>query len=331
MNFDWERCSELPVGMFRAQATVIGDSVYVGGGLTENEASDFYVFEYSLNEDSWSLLPPLTVKQFGLGKLSHDLVVIGGQINHDKLSDKTYLFDQCNQTWKESAAVLNTPRFSSTVVEYETSLVVMGGLGRNAKGDMEMLSSIEVLKADSSHWVVTGDLPSLAAVCSPSPALERDRTLYLLGGYRAQTAVSATSRVHCASLSALITASGMVTKSWKVLAPTPHLQTTALSINTCLLALGGSDKPYSKNVHRSIHAYNTDTHKWLEVDKLPYDCCHCTAVAITADEVLVLGGWVRPGERKASRDVYRGKLGTLNIQENDTCDYITLPAITITT
>lgn len=326
MKLDWERCSDLPVGMFRAQATVIANSVYVGGGITEDEGGDFYVFEYNMIEDLWSLLPPLPVKQFGLGRLVQDLVVFGGQESHNRISDKTFIYDRYNQSWKELAAVLDTPRFSMTVVEYESSLVAIGGLGRARTGDLEILSSIEVLSGDTGKWTLTGDLPGSACVCSPSPTVDSTGNLYLLGGYRAQTAVSATSRVHCSPLSTLTSVFGMSLNTWKLLPPTPHLQTTAVSLNGCILALGGSDKPYSKIIHKTIHAFDRDTQEWTEVDQLPYSSCHCTAVALSSNEVLVLGGWVRPGKRKASRSVYRGRLAT---NDEDMDDYITLPAITI--
>ena len=332
MKFDWEQCTDLPVGMFRAQATIVCGRVYIGGGLTEHEGSDFHVFEYNLTEDSWELMPPLPTKFFGLGRLSQDLVAVGGQVhNEEELSDKMYVFDQFNQIWKESAATLNTARFSLTIVESETCLVAMGGLGRDERGDLVMLSSIEVMGVDSTRWVVTGDLPNLAAVCSPSLAMDGS-TLYLVGGYRAQTAVSATSRVHSSSLSALTSASGMATKSWKPLPPTPHLQSTALTLNHCILSLGGSDQPYSSELHGSIHAFDAGSCKWVKVDELPYQCCHCTVVGVTRDEVLVLGGWVKPGERKASRSVFRGRLmrAMSSSDTDESGDYITLPAITIT-
>ena len=331
VTFDWEKCAELPVGMYRAQATIVCGRVYIGGGMTENESSDFYVFEYNPSEDTWELMPPLPVKFFGLGKMAQDLVAVGGQVHNDELSDNLFVFDTYNQQWKESAAQLNTPRFSPTVVESDSSLVAMGGLGRDCRGDIVTLSSIEVLCIDSNRWTVTGDLPSLASVCSPSPAVEGN-TLYLMGGYRAQTAISATSRVYTSSLSSLTSDSWMATKSWKPLPPTPHLQSTAVSLNHCLLALGGSERPYSANVHSSIYAYDSSTLQWRKVDDLPYAVCHSTAVAVTRDEIMVLGGWVKPGERKASKSVFRGRLRQSRFSESsdDTGDYITLPAITIT-
>ena len=180
---------------------------------------------------------------------------------------------------------------------------------------------------DSGKWVVTGNLPGSACVCSPSPALEGG-SLYLLGGYRSQTAVSATCRSHSCPLSALTNFSGSRLKAWELLPSAPHLQTTAVSLGKCLLALGGSDKPYSEVVHDSVHAFDTGTQEWREVDQLPYRCCHCTAVVVSTNEVIVLGGWVQPGRRKACRNVYRGKVATSG--EEDPGDYITLPAITIT-
>ena len=297
----------MPVGMFRAQAAVIDDCVYVGGGLTEDEHGDFCVFEYNLSDDSWSLLPPAPVKQFGLAKLLEELIIVGGLVDHETISNKTYTFDRYNQVWKESVAVLNRPRFLLTLVESEAAIIAMGGVGKGREGDLEVVSSIEILTAESLEWVLTGDLPASACVCSPSPAKEGS-ILYLLGGYQTQTAASATSRVHCSSLATLFSASGMKLNLWTLLPPTPFLQTTAISLNKCLLALGGSEKPYSVPVHSSIHAYDVDAQQWKEVEQLPYACCHCTAVALSRQEILVLGGWVKPGERKASRNVYRGTI-----------------------
>ena len=307
VRLKWERCAELPVGMFRAQATIIANKVYIGGGLTEDEHNDFCVFEYSIEEDFWHTLPPVSVRLFGLGQLMEELLVVGGRVDHQHISDRTYIFDRYTQLWRETAASLNTARFSPSILECESTIIVAGGVGKKGERELGIISSVEVLNPDTFEWVHTGDLPAPACMSFSSPAVVGG-TIYLLGGYMAQTAISASSHAHCSCPSSIFSASGMKLDLWKRLPDVPYLQTTAVSLGGCLLTLGGTDKPYSEPVQQKIHAYDASTESWVGAGHLPYACCHCAAVALPNGELLLMGGWVRPGETRASRDVFKGVL-----------------------
>ena len=308
MKLHWEECAELPVGMFRAQAIIFNDCVYVGGGLTEDDYYDYCVFEYNPDMNLWNLLPPAPVKLFGLGVLSAELVLIGGMSNHDSISDRMFAFDKYLQTWKELVCVLSTARFSPTIVQYESTLIMIGGVaGSTTDDDLKNLTSVEYLVPELSEWVVLGHLPKSSNVCSPSTAQEKGM-LYILGGYTTQSAISSTRRGHYSCLSTFLSASGVKLNLWKSLPDTPYLQTTALSLGGCLLALGGTEEPYAEPIHREIYTYNVETELWVKVAELPLACCHCTAVVLPEGTVLLLGGWVRPGKMRASRAVFKGVL-----------------------
>ena len=311
VRIDWERCAELPVGMFLAQATVIGSMCYVGGGLTENGKSDFCVFEYSIEEDNWCTLVSLPVKLFGLGRLKDELVVIGGRRDEQSsISDEMFVFDTHAHFWRRSESYLNEARFSPAVLHCKSALIVAGGMGKKGAKNIGVLSSIEVLSEDAMEWTLCGDLPTSASVSFPSSTLVGS-DIFLLGGYHAQTAVSASHHCHASSSSAFVSGLGLQLDLWKSLPDLPHLQSTGLSIGGCLLALGGTDCPYSDPVRREIYALDVATRRWVQVGELPYASCHSAAVELQGGGgggVLLIGGWVRPGEERASRAVYRGTL-----------------------
>ena len=110
------------------QAVVIGDNVYVGGGLTPSENNGI-VMVYSLATGSWRTLPPSETMWFGMAAVNNQLVLVGG--NNIPLNEVTGVLAM----WNESSRTLilpfpemPTPRHSPSVVSYQKWLVVAGGL-----------------------------------------------------------------------------------------------------------------------------------------------------------------------------------------------------------
>lgn len=286
--------------MFQAQSVVLGGKVYVGGGNTGDIATDSLVFEYDPNEDFWTVLPEAPVAFFGLGKLEGEIVIVGGSVQ-GKVSNAAYVFDRFTQRWKESLPPLNTARCNSFCMSYQSSLITVGGISESGN----ILCSIEVIQPDIFQWFVTGYLSRTSTLSYSSPVVIHG-VCYFLGGYKSGTANSSTRSAHCASLSELLSSNGMTPSVFSTLPDTPHLQTTAASLGGCLLAIGGSSSPYTMPVHESVHAYNPTTKSWVYVGDFPYAACHSTAVTLPNGELLVIGGWVRPGEFKRSHTVFRG-------------------------
>ena len=58
-RLQWKRCADIPgqLGRFSAQAVVMGEKVYVGGGITEKLVDKFHIFKYNTTRDEWSHLP----------------------------------------------------------------------------------------------------------------------------------------------------------------------------------------------------------------------------------------------------------------------------------
>ena len=95
--------------MRRAPAVVMGEKVYVGGGVTEEPADDFHVFQYTTTRDEWSRLPPHTVSWFAMAQFTGNLITVGGMI-HSGATGKVYRFKEESQEWVEFLKPMPTAR-----------------------------------------------------------------------------------------------------------------------------------------------------------------------------------------------------------------------------
>ena len=292
----------MPVGMFQGQAVYLKGNIYVGGGNTGNSVTDSLVFEYDIQQDMWAPLPPTYATNFGLCKLEGELVAVGGAIGV-KVIRSVVLFDSFTKRWKDSLPPLSMERRSPSCVSLRSAIIVCGGVSPTG----ELLTSIEVMKSDTFQWYTAGYLPRSAMLCNSSPAAVHG-SLYLLGGYQSSTANSSSQVSHSSSLDILLSYSGMTPNTWTPIPNTPHFQSTAACIGSCLLSLGGTSSAYDEPVHHSIHGFSSSANAWLYAGDLPYGFCHGMAVSLPNNDLYVMGGWVQPGKYKRSAKMYKGSV-----------------------
>lgn len=301
-HIKWTKCRDLPVGMFQAQAVHLKGRVYIGGGNTGDYITDSLVFEYNPLKDAWMPLPPVGAACFGLCKLEGELVAVGG-IMGTNVTSSVVVFDGFTKRWKNSLPPLDDARHSPSCVSVQSAIIVCGGVSP----DGEQLSCVEVMRSDNFQWYTAGYL-SRSASLSHTSAIVMCDTLYLLGGYKSSTANSSSNMVHSSPIDLLLSYSGMIPYSWSSLPATPHYQTTAAHIGSCLISIGGTTHPYSHPVHRTINAFSPSSNSWVYVGDLPYEFCHGTAVSLPNNEFYVMGGWIQPGKFKRSCTVYKGSV-----------------------
>lgn len=298
----WTVCSDMPVGMFQGQAVYLKGKIYVGGGNTGDCITEALVFEYDLHKDTWTPLPPVYISSFGLCKLEGELIVVGGVIA-TKVSSSVAIFDGFTKRWKESLPPLSVARQSPSCISLTSAVIVCGGVAATG----ELLTSVEVMKSDSFQWYTAGYLPRSAMLCHSSPAVVQD-SIYLLGGYKSSTASSSSSTSHSVLVDIILSYSSMTPYTWTSMPATPHFQSTAACLGSCLLSLGGTSSAYSEPVHLSIHGFSRSANSWAYVGDLPYGFCHGMAVSLPNNVLFIMGGWVQPGKFKRSTKVYKGSV-----------------------
>ncbi len=269
----------MPIKMgISVQSVVIGDTVYVGGGLADNERDMCTVMK--LEQDQWTKLPEYTAKWFAMTSLANRLVLVGGiDPRNLKRANQLAVFE--SGEWTHPYPPMNIARRSSTAVSFNNHIIVAGG-----RDDYRCaISSVEVLDVASRRWYIAQSLPN------PRSDLKSTligNTLYLMGGYD-HTGVTKT--VHHVDLNELVAKalSNLDTPTpWQTLQEVPLVCSALLSIGRSLLAVGGQDDRVNQS--SSIHLYQPDTRRWVKVGDLPTARDNCTCSVLPSGEVIVAGG-----------------------------------------
>ncbi len=263
------------------QSVVIGDTVYVGGGLANSDPDSCTVMK--LEQDKWTKLPDYTAYWFAMTSHENQLILVGGRDpnNYERINQLA-VFE--SGEWTHPYPPMNIARDSSTAVSFNNHIIVAGG-----HDDKGLTSSVEVLDVASRRWYIAQSLPN-KRVALQSTLIEN--ILYLMGGYGHSW--KPTKIVHHVDLNELIAkaCSNLDTPTlWQTIEDTPLVYSAPLSIRRSLLAVGGRDDRF--NLSSSIHLYQPDTRRWMKVGDLPTARYNCTCSVLPSGEVIIAGGWDR--------------------------------------
>ena len=139
----------MPMDMFGSiQAVVIGNNVYVGGGINF-DGTESTVMVYSLQTRSWRTLPPYESVRFGMAAVNNQLVLVGGRSpSTGEVTNVLGVWDEGTRTWTHPFPVMPIARHALSVISYQKWLVVAGGYdGRNSYS-----KAVELLDTLSGQW-----------------------------------------------------------------------------------------------------------------------------------------------------------------------------------
>ena len=287
-RLQWRRGADAPEGFRGAQAVVVGESVYVGGG-----GAEYKIFQYSWRRGEWSTLPECPVGWFGLTQFMGRLTTVGGRGQAGSATARVYDFASESQQWQKSLPPMPTARYSVTVVARPSNspkppaIAVCGGAG-----DGGVLNTVEVYCHSTSQWHAAVPLPTpLMGLTSASVG----DTTYLLGGVDRMYDTSK----HCfqVRLDSLIdrAASHQASLSqhgslWTTVRDTPLALSCACSLLGSLVAIGGRDSS-TRSPSVVVHLL-TSSGSWERVrgGDLPGPHHRSTAVCLPSGKLMVVGG-----------------------------------------
>ena len=297
----------MPLKMILAQAIVISDQVYIGGGIAESEAEQFRVCKFDPVKNEWSTLPPAPVKWFGVGQLNGKLVLVGGMLENDTRTADVHVFED-SQQWEKSIPAMPSARSVTTVLSHSNSLIVCGG---NEAGGLR--ATIFVYCGLTSQWSSAGSLPS--ACYRPSAVVMHNHSI-IAGGY-----YGIYSHQQRKSVASLILPSSSVVQIWPDM---PHYDSSIAAIGGSILAIGGASKVapinllvssitfrttatvYKKSTSSEVYAYCPTTSSWIHIGDLPAPRNRVATATLPSGELLVMGGGNR--ESNFSNSVFMGSI-----------------------
>ena len=272
--------------MRRAKATVINDTLYIGGGYCTTVNDDYSMFSYKLTDDQWIRLP-LLPQAYGVPtNINNELSYIGGKDYSTKRSTNKVITLR-NDHWITPYPNMVVGRKDHAVVSYQHYIIVAGGEDE----DGSTLDTIELFNCSDYQWtLVSTHLPQPikyinATTCNQS---------FIIAGY-----YGADGRAYNGTL--IITMDSLVgteqqqslTRStseddkWSKLFKTPYWNTAIVPNTSPPVIIGGSKQGKAVN---NISLYDDSSDSWRTVSTLPISCAGATVATIN-DTIIVAGGF----------------------------------------
>ena len=228
---------------------------------------------------------------FTLATSNSKVHTLGGTWRKDgkveEYSNKVFSLDD-DLKWCNSLPPLNIGREDATSTSFDSFILVAGGRGRNGP-----LSSVEVLNSSqsSSTWWEICDLPvkSWLMQCT----VTHDKLFIGCGFGTGDTVYTAKLSAVKESLNVDEDSESSVSPEsfWKSLSNTPLKGSGLVSVNNCLLTVGGYD---GFKFHSSVHLYDCYKKTWSKVSdirKSRYSPAVVVSTFENKQELFVLGGW----------------------------------------
>ena len=273
------------------KTTVINGKVYCGGGGATTDDGVYIVYCYDRSQDTWTTLPPLPVKWFGLGQVNGKLVAVGGRKKSDgRQINEVYTYDERSRKWKQTNPPMPTARDSTGVLSLQSALVVAGG--DTSFG--EHTDAVEIFKAGTSQWYRTDRLPT---ACQDISTVVIGNTCYALGGYNGhrlnQAIYASVDDLLCNAVPANQTThsgSNDTLSAWKALANTPTYAPAAAVLAGNLLAIGGKETSKGGADKKEVYMFSRSTNSWIYISDLPEPRSDSAVAVLSSTEILVIGG-----------------------------------------
>ena len=311
-SITWKKCADLPIAMCNGRTEIIGGKVYFRGmTLTDDDDDDDNILLcYDVAHDSWTALPPLPVKWFGLGQIDGKLVAVGGLKKDDRATSNIYTLNIV-QKWKSTLPQMPTARCLPAVVSLQAIMIVVGGLTGGELGKEKELNAVEIFNSSLSQWYRTNPLPR---PCSEVSLVAINDTCYALGGYQYPFRLN---QGYYASVDALLrnavpanqttnhSGSDDTSSLWKLLPNTPTYRPAAAVLAGSLLAIGGGEASIGEADKKEVYMYSPSTNSWVYISDLPAPRSRTIVAPLSSTDILVIGG-MEYGEHVCT--VYKGTL-----------------------
>jgi N-acetylneuraminic acid mutarotase len=173
------RRAPLPLAVANVGAAVVGERIYVPGGLTAADALTDRLQVYDPAADAWSAGPalPQALCAYAIAPYGEGFYLFGGW-DGARYLDTVYYYDVATQTWRAEAP-LRTPRGFCAAVAVEERLYLLGGYDGQTEHALCESYSPAAYAEGREPWLTHSPMRDGRAGHS---AVELEGSLYVVGG-----------------------------------------------------------------------------------------------------------------------------------------------------
>ena len=286
----WRKEPNLLEGMLDPTDVYLNGKIFVGDRLGYHQ----FLCVFNVVSGTWSKLPfhdSCEMSGFTLATSNCKVHTLGGTWRKDRkveYSNEVFSLDD-DLKWCNTLPPLNIGRDYATSTSFDSFILVAGGYGRNG-----VLSSVEVLNSSqsSSTWWEICDLPVKSRLMRCT--VTHDELFIGCGDGTEDTVYTSKLSAVKESLNVDKDSESSVSPEsfWQSLPKTPLRWSGLVSVNNCLLTVGGRDDGYKP--HSSVHLYDYYNKTWSKVSDIRNNRRLPAVVVITFEnkqELFVFGGW----------------------------------------
>ena len=271
-----------------AHATVINDTLYIGGGACTTANDQYLMFSYKLTDDQWRMLPVLPQCYGVPTNINNDISYIGGR-DPSTSSSTNKVITLLNNQWTSQYPNMITARQDHAVVSYQHYTIVAGGEGE----DESTLDTIEVFNCNNYQWtILSTHLPQPMSYINATTCNQS----FIIAGYvnaegyddSGTFIITMDSLVGTEQQQSLTSSTSEHDNKWSELCPTPYWSTTIVPNTTPAVIIGGYDK--QRKAVNNISLYDDSSNSWRTVSSLPISCARATVATIN-NIMIVAGGY----------------------------------------
>ena len=288
----WRKEPDVPEKMWDPTTVYLNRKIFVGNRLGYHQ----FLCVFNVVSRTWSKLPfhdSCEMYGFTLATSNSKVHTIGGTWRKDgkveEYSNKVFSLDD-DLKWCNTLPPLNIGRIHATSTSFDSFIFVAGGIGRNG-----MLSSVEVLNSSqsSSTWWEICDLPVMSRLMQCTVTHDE---LFIGCGFGTEYTVY-TSKLSAVKESLNVDEDSESSVSpesfWHSLPKTPLMFSGLVSVNNCLLTVGGRGDGFKLELHSSVHLYDCCKKTWSKVSDIRKSRWYPAVVVSMFEnkpELFVLGG-----------------------------------------
>ena len=302
MELKWREGRKALRAVYRgvSDAVVQGSVVYLRPGGTQQ------VHGYNSTTDDWFPFPDCHHTAFSLAVVDNLLTAIGGRQAYQRTNKLLSLTEEGrDRKWVETFPPMPTKRTFTCAVSSGAALIVIGG-----RTDRDALSTVEVMDVSTKVWTTAASLPEPLSRASGTICGD---CVYVLGA--TNRFHNSTKSVFTCSLSALLQSSqptsltrrfqaalrATSTSVWSKVADLPVVNSTCVSLQGRLLAIGGGDSDSISTT--AVRMYDPTTNSWSETSHMTTPRNWCFAAVLPGNRVIAVGGYTGKGDSSQTDSV----------------------------
>jgi N-acetylneuraminic acid mutarotase len=283
VNSQWSNVTSMPTSRSEITATIIGDNIYVIGGLDKSGNVLDTVEVYNIKNDSWKTVAPLPQPLHHTTASNFDgkIYVIGGfptPIASNWIpSNKLFIYDPVEDKWSEGKS-MPTARGSTAANFVNGTLYVTGGYGLS-----KVLDVNEAYNPLLNEWTSKSSMPTPRHHAGSAVV---DDKVFVIGGRILDLAPSVNININ--------ERYDPKEDKWITLEPMPSnrsgIGATSINNTTTIYTFGGENlsKTFNNN-----EKYDVKSNKWESQEPLP-TARHGLAVVSVNDKIYIIGGGPQP-------------------------------------